>query len=212
MVILTPMMRETFQVFKGKARAHSCPDLSLGDRSNMYGLRPWYADTREERDGLSHRCLPYYQRWTHWASVKCVKKTWRVYLSIGVRITMILSVVYLLRIFKMFHGVMNNPVYWVIGKIRCIVCEVSVCGGTNWRLGGLSYFSKNVGAINNALVINAVHKKNFLLWWYKKVLSSWFRMIENRMLRKTFGPRRGEQTGSWSEMAGHVAYTDIRDK
>ena len=36
--------------------------------------RPWYADTRIERGGLSHRCLPYYQRWTHWASVKCVKK------------------------------------------------------------------------------------------------------------------------------------------
>jgi len=31
--------------------------------------RRWYADTRVERDGLSHRCLPYYQRWTHWASV-----------------------------------------------------------------------------------------------------------------------------------------------
>jgi len=36
--------------------------------------RPWYADTRVERDGLSHRCLPYYQTWTHWASVKYVKK------------------------------------------------------------------------------------------------------------------------------------------
>ena len=35
--------------------------------------RPWYADTRVEWDGLSHRCLPYYQRWTHWASVKYVK-------------------------------------------------------------------------------------------------------------------------------------------
>ena len=38
------------------------------------------------------------------------KKTWRVSLSIGVRITMIRCVVYLLRIFKMFHGLMNNPV------------------------------------------------------------------------------------------------------
>jgi hypothetical protein len=40
-----------------------------------------------------------------------LKKTWRVSLSIGVRITMIRCVVYLLRIFKMFHGLMNNPVY-----------------------------------------------------------------------------------------------------
>jgi len=36
--------------------------------------RLWYADTCVEWDGLSHRCLPYYQRWTHWASVKYVKK------------------------------------------------------------------------------------------------------------------------------------------
>jgi len=28
-----------------------------------------------------------------------------------VKITMISGVVYLLRIFKMFHGLMNNPVY-----------------------------------------------------------------------------------------------------
>jgi hypothetical protein len=29
--------RETSQVFKGKARTHSCPDLPLGDSSNKYG-------------------------------------------------------------------------------------------------------------------------------------------------------------------------------
>ena len=63
-------------------------------------------------NGLSHRCLPYYQRCTHWASVKYIlKKTWRVSLSIGVRNTMIRWVVYLLRIFKMFHGLTNNPVF-----------------------------------------------------------------------------------------------------
>jgi hypothetical protein len=38
------------------------------------------------------------------------KKTWRVSLSIGVRIAMILCVVYLLQILKMFHGLINNPV------------------------------------------------------------------------------------------------------
>jgi hypothetical protein len=36
----------------------------------------------------------------------------RVSLSISVRITIIRYVVYLLRIFKMFHGLMNNPVYY----------------------------------------------------------------------------------------------------
>jgi hypothetical protein len=42
------------------------------------------------------------------------KKTWRISLSIGTRITMILCVVYLLRIFKMFHGLMNNPVLFTV--------------------------------------------------------------------------------------------------
>jgi len=40
-----------------------------------------------------------------------LKKTSTVSLSIGVRNTMIRWVVYLLQIFKMFHGLMNNPVY-----------------------------------------------------------------------------------------------------
>jgi len=65
--------------------------------------RPWYTDTCVKRDGLSHRCLPYYQRWTHWAPVKCVKKkTWRVFLSIGVRTTMIRLVVYCCEFLKCF--------------------------------------------------------------------------------------------------------------
>jgi hypothetical protein len=38
------------------------------------------------------------------------KNSWRVSLSIGIRITAIRCVVYLLRIFKMFHGLMNNRV------------------------------------------------------------------------------------------------------
>jgi hypothetical protein len=37
-------------------------------------------------------------------------KTWNFSLSIGVRITMIRCVVYLLLIIKMVHGLMNNPV------------------------------------------------------------------------------------------------------
>jgi hypothetical protein len=57
---------------------------------------------------ISHSCLPYYERWTHWTSVKYAKKkTWRFSLSIGVRTTVIRWVVYLLRAFKMFHGLMK---------------------------------------------------------------------------------------------------------
>ena len=39
------------------------------------------------------------------------KKTWRVSLSIGLRTAMIRWLVYLLRIFKVFHGLMNKPVF-----------------------------------------------------------------------------------------------------
>jgi hypothetical protein len=45
-----------------------------------------------------------------------LKKTLKVSLSIGARITMIRCVVYLLLIFKLFHGLMNNPLY--IGYFR----------------------------------------------------------------------------------------------
>ena len=47
-----------------------------------------------------------------------LKKTWRVSLSIGVRNTMIRLVVYLLRIFKMFYGLMNNPVYLLTWRVE----------------------------------------------------------------------------------------------
>jgi hypothetical protein len=40
-----------------------------------------------------------------------LNKTWKVSLSIGIRITMIRCVVYLLLIFEMVYGVMINPVY-----------------------------------------------------------------------------------------------------
>jgi hypothetical protein len=40
-----------------------------------------------------------------------LKKTWKVSLSIGARITMIRCLVYLLLIFKMFHGLISNPVW-----------------------------------------------------------------------------------------------------
>ena len=43
-----------------------------------------------------------------------LKKTSTVFLSIGVRITMIRCVVQLLRIFEMFRVLMNNPVFSVL--------------------------------------------------------------------------------------------------
>jgi hypothetical protein len=40
-----------------------------------------------------------------------LKNTWRVYLSIGIRIIMTCYIVCLLQILQMFHGLMNFPVY-----------------------------------------------------------------------------------------------------
>jgi len=45
-------------------------------------------------------------------------------LSIGVRTTMIRCVVYLLRIFKMFHGLMNNPVLNLLTYLLTPWCRV----------------------------------------------------------------------------------------
>jgi hypothetical protein len=61
--------------------------------------RPWYADTRVEWNGLSYRCPPFNQKWTHWASVKYVKKTWWYYFYFSVIKFGIHCIVYLLRIF-----------------------------------------------------------------------------------------------------------------
>ena len=63
------------------------------------------------------------------------KKTWRVSLSIGVRPTMIRRVVYLLRIFKMFHGLMNNTVY-MCAHMYIYIYEC-VCVSVHTKIGKL---------------------------------------------------------------------------
>jgi len=40
-----------------------------------------------------------------------LKKNFNSFSLFGIRLTMISGVVYSLQIFKMFHGLMNNPVY-----------------------------------------------------------------------------------------------------
>jgi hypothetical protein len=54
-----------------------------------------------------------------------LKQTWKVLLSISVRITIIHCVVYLLRIFKIFHGLKNNPVYIYIYPKHAAVLHAS---------------------------------------------------------------------------------------
>jgi hypothetical protein len=81
MLILTPIERETIQVFFFKEKpvhvvALVCrqetvvPNMAFSKREDLRNRITAAvarvdrdADTRVERDGLSHRCLPYYQRW-----------------------------------------------------------------------------------------------------------------------------------------------------
>jgi len=103
-----------------------------------------------ERDRISYSCLPYYQRLTHWASVKYVKKLGRVSLSIGIRTTMIRWVVYLLKIFKMFYGLMNKPFSNVL-SFRIL---------PNWTF--ICYLT--IGTIQCKIQIVA-HKKIYIYLW-----------------------------------------------
>jgi hypothetical protein len=88
-----------------------------------------------------------------------LKQTWRVSPSISVRITMIHCVVYLLRISKMFHGLMNNPVYIYIyiylGLLntfstlvtRTPTTEHSLCGQNNSGL--VDHILSSTGSAEN---------------------------------------------------------------
>jgi hypothetical protein len=84
MVILTLIERETLQIVFTYFRDAQCVSWGFVNDTvfvsplpaNLQDLRNRItaavarvdrdnADTRVERDGLLHKCLPYYQRWTH---------------------------------------------------------------------------------------------------------------------------------------------------
>jgi hypothetical protein len=72
MIILTLIERETFQVFFKENPRAELPWFTA--RKQQYHRccgsgRPRYTDTRVGWNGLSYRCLPCNQSWTHWASV-----------------------------------------------------------------------------------------------------------------------------------------------
>jgi hypothetical protein len=130
MVILAPIERETLQVF---LRISQMLNVStVGNTSDIYAIvhlvphacqRITVYPSHSSGD-TGAEILEISGEWRHKDSVLhkppedtlsiceiCKKKTWRVSLSISVRITMIHYVVYLLRIFKTFHGLINNPVF-----------------------------------------------------------------------------------------------------
>ena len=96
-------------------------------------IKKWYAKFRDEgclciaprpgRPGPSEETVNWIRETYQHSSCKSTicKKTWRVSLSISIRITMIRCVVYLLRIFKMFRGLMNNPVFNILRTYRVCV-------------------------------------------------------------------------------------------
>jgi hypothetical protein len=112
MIILTPIERESLLFFKESPRAE-LPWYAA--RKQQYHRccgsgRPWYADTRKG--------LPYNQRWTHWASVKFVKKKkWWDYLYFSVIKFGIRCAVYLLRIFKCFTDLLIIRYYVEVLRI-----------------------------------------------------------------------------------------------
>ena len=76
-----------------------------------------YSKTQNDCSSLLNAIFANTVFWRQIRATMCagfsLKRTWRVFLSIGLRITMIRYIVYLLRIFKMFHGLMNNLVYCI---------------------------------------------------------------------------------------------------
>jgi hypothetical protein len=124
MVIPTPIERETLQVclfvfllffFK----LHISQTLNVSTFGNTAGISAIvhlvpHAFRHIVVDG--HACY-YCLLATNQGNYVCelfLKKTWKVSLSIGVIFTMIRCVVCLLLIFKLVHGLMNNPVqsFW----------------------------------------------------------------------------------------------------
>jgi hypothetical protein len=123
MVFLTPIERETLQFF---VRILQMLIVStFGNTVEIYALVHLvpHACRHITVDGHSCYYCPLAANQGNYVRVLFLKKTWRTSLSIGVRITMIHCVVYLLRIFKMFHGLMNNPVcMYVCMYVRIYLC------------------------------------------------------------------------------------------
>jgi hypothetical protein len=85
---------------------------TFDNTADIYAIVPLVPHVCQHITVDSHTCYYYLLAANQGNYVRklFLKKTWRVSLSISVRITMIHCVVYLLIIFKMFNGLMNNPV------------------------------------------------------------------------------------------------------
>jgi hypothetical protein len=114
MIIITPIEREIFPHFLCVSQM-----LNVSIFGNMADIYSIVQRTRFLRVS-KHRMTAH----VYWRSYLLLlfpsgksgqlKKSWRVFLSISVRITIIHCVVYLFRIFKIFHGFMNKLVFYII--------------------------------------------------------------------------------------------------
>jgi hypothetical protein len=115
MVILIPIERETLQVFFFFKHISQMLNVStFGNTADIYAIVHLVSHACQHITVDGHTCYYCLPAANHGNYVRELflkkKKTGEGSLSIGVRITMIRCVVYLLLIFKMVHGLMNNPV------------------------------------------------------------------------------------------------------
>jgi hypothetical protein len=102
---------------------HSCRLITV-DPSHSSGYTVAKTLTFPERH-IWHYCLLAANQGNYVQGFFLEETTWRVSLSIGVRIAMIHCLVYLLRIFKMFYGFMNKPVF-LFSLLRDFFLSVSL--------------------------------------------------------------------------------------
>jgi hypothetical protein len=110
LVILTPIERETLQVFLHISQMLNVS--TFGNTADIYAIVHLVPHACQHITVDGHTC--YYcllaANQGNYARQLFFKTTWKVSLSIGVRITMISCVIYSLLIFKMVHGL--SPLFW----------------------------------------------------------------------------------------------------
>jgi hypothetical protein len=112
MLILVPIVRETLQTCLHIS--HMLKVSTFGNMADIYAIVHLVPHACQHFTVDCHTCYYYLLAANQGNYVRelFLKKSLQNFsLSIGIRITMIRCVVYLLLIFKMFHGLMNNQYF-----------------------------------------------------------------------------------------------------
>jgi hypothetical protein len=114
MVIITPIERETLQVFLHISQMLNVS--TFGNTADIYAIVHLIPHACQHITDDGHTCYYWLLAEKQGNYVRELFLKNLESFSLGVRITMICCVVYLLLIFKMFHGLMNNPVFRAVAK------------------------------------------------------------------------------------------------